>query len=381
MRWARANTGATLPYQSHRDEVLNAGRRAAASRQREPFGREPEHAEVQCGVKLRVPHSPGNVIAPTEDVRTRASPAVVLCMGCATMDHIFGVAELPHKPLKYRARNFKAVGGGNAATAAVAVARLGGRAHLIARLGDDPIGDSIVRELAGYGVDCSLAHRFTGCASSIASILIDEKGERLIVSYFDPKISHVPDWLPGIPQGVGAVLADAQWPAGVLEMFRRAEGAGIPTVLDADMPSCPPELIQASSVAAFSAPGLEAASGVHGVTAGLEVAAGMGGGVMLATDGAKGTFWLESGEMWRLPAHEVKAVDTLGAGDVFHGALALAVAEGKAMGEAVAFASAAAAIKVTRFGGRAGAPTRDEVELLLRTQPCTVVRGENRVIG
>jgi sulfofructose kinase len=291
-------------------------------------------------------------------------------MGCATMDHIFGMAELPHKPLKYRAREFKAVGGGNAATAAVAVARLGGRAHLIARLGDDPIGDSIVRELGEYGVDCNLAHRFPGCSSSIASILVDGKGERLIVSFFDPKISHEPDWLPDIPAGVGAVLADAQWPAGVLEMFRRAAAAGIPTILDADMPSCPAELIQASTVAAFSAPGLEAVSGVRGVTAGLEVAARMGGGVMLATDGAAGTFWLESGETRHHPAHEVKAVDTLGAGDVFHGALALAVAEGRAMGDAVAFANAAAAIKVTRFGGRAGTPTRAEVEHLLRTQPC-----------
>jgi sulfofructose kinase len=297
-------------------------------------------------------------------------------MGCATLDHIFGVAELPYKPLKYRARDFKAVGGGNAATAAVAVARLGGRAHLVTRLGDDTIGDFIVRELDEYGVDCSLAHRFTRCASSIASILVDGKGERLIVSYFDPKISHEPDWLPEIPEGVGAVLADAHWPAGVLEMFRRAAAAGIPTILDADMPSCPTELIQASSVAAFSAPGLEAVSGVRGITAGLQVAARMGGGVMLATDGAAGTFWLESGAAWHHPSHKVKAVDTLGAGDVFHGALALAVAERRAIGEAVAFASAAAAIKVTRFGGRAGVPTRAEVEHLLLTQPCTVLRGQ-----
>jgi sulfofructose kinase len=291
-------------------------------------------------------------------------------MGCATMDHIFGLAEIPDKPLKYRAREFKAVGGGNAATAAVTVARLGGRALLISRLGDDAIGDSIIRELEEYGVDCSLAHRYEGCASSIASILVDGKGERQIVSYFDPKISHVPDWLPEIPRGVGALLADAHWPAGGLEMVRRAAVAGIPTILDADMPSCPPELIQASNVAAFSKPGLEGASGVRGIAAGLQVTARLGGGVMLATDGAAGTFWLESGEMWHQPAHSVKAVDTLGAGDVFHGALALAAAEGRAMGDAVAFASAAAAIKVTRFGGRAGVPTRAEVEDLLRKQPC-----------
>ena len=299
------------------------------------------------------------------------SPAAVLCMGCATMDHIFSVKELPREPLKFRARDFRAVGGGNAATAAVAVARLGGRAHLIARLGDDPIGDAIVGELSGYGVDSSLAHRFAGCASSIASILVDESGERQIVSYFDPKISHVPDWIPEIPAGTGAVLADAQWPAGVLELFGRAASAGIPTILDADMPSCAPELIQASSVAAFSKPGLQAATGVTGLVAGLQAASQIGGGIMLVTDGAAGVYWIEAGEIRHHPAHRVKAVDTLGAGDVFHGALALAIAEGQGIASAVAFASAAAAIKVTRFGGRTGTPCRSEVEqlLLAESQP------------
>ncbi|MBS1859092.1 MAG: hypothetical protein JST11_27210 [Acidobacteria bacterium] len=285
-------------------------------------------------------------------------------MGCATMDHIFGLPEIPRQPLKYRAREFTAVGGGNAATAAVAIARLGGRPHLIARLGDDPIGDAILRELASRGVDTSLVHRFAGCASHISSILVDDSGDRLIVSYFDPKISHDPAWLPPIPPGVGAVLADAHWPAGVLELFRRAAAAGIPTVLDADMPVCAPELIRASTVAAFSAPGLDAATGVAGISDGLRAAARIGPGTMLATDGANGVFWLDGGELRHQPAHPVHAVDTLGAGDVFHGALALALAEGQTLPAAVAFANAAAAIKVTRFGGRAGVPTRSEVEQL-----------------
>jgi sulfofructose kinase len=288
-------------------------------------------------------------------------------MGCATMDYIFGMREIPRQPLKYRARDFKAVGGGNAATASVAIARLGGRAHLIARLGDDLIGDAIVGALNGYGVDSSLVHRFPGCASSLSSIMIDEKGERLIVNYFDPKISRTPDWLPPIPADVGAVLADAHWLEGDLELFRRAAAAGIPTILDADSPTCAPELIRAAGVAAFSAPGLAAATGERSIAAGLRAAARIGAGIMLATDGAEGVYWLQAGKLRHHPSFRVEAVDTLGAGDVFHGAFALALAEGQAMEAAVAFASAAAAIKVTRFGGSAGAPTRAEVEHLLRT--------------
>ena len=159
-------------------------------------------------------------------------------MGCATMDYIFSLREMPHAPLKFRAREFKAVGGGNAATAAVAIARLGGRAHLIARLGDDLIGDAILRELEGHGVDTSLVHRFPGCASSLSSILIDETGERLIVSYFDAKISHETGWLPQIPAGIDAVLPmptgrRATWSCFAAPRLRASPPFWMPTCLRA----------------------------------------------------------------------------------------------------------------------------------------------------
>jgi sulfofructose kinase len=118
-------------------------------------------------------------------------------------------------------------------------------------------------------------------------------------------------------------------------------------------------------VVVFSAPGLEVATGVRGIAEGLRAASSIGSGVMMATDGAKGVYWLDGGKLRHQPAHEVEAVDTLGAGDVFHGALALALAEGRHMEAAVRFANAAAAIKVTRFGGRAGTPNRSEVNQLL----------------
>jgi len=285
------------------------------------------------------------------------------------MDHIFSLPEIPAQPLKFRARAFQAVGGGNAATGAVTVSRLGGRARLIARLGADALGDTIVQELAAQGVDTALVRRFPGCASHISTIFVDEAGERLIVSFFDPKIPHEPEWLPAIPEGVGAVLADAHWPRGVAELFRRARAAGLPTVLDADMPTCPAEILANTTVAAFSAPGLAAATGVDSIEDGLCAATRLGPGVMLATDGGNGVFWIEGGRLWRQPAFEVRAVDTLGAGDVFHGALALGLAEGQSLAGAVALANAAAALKVTRFGGRAGVPVRHEVEELLRRSP------------
>ena len=85
------------------------------------------------------------------------------------------------------------------------------------------------------------------------------------------------------------------------------------------------------------------------------------------TRGAKGTIWLdEQGEAAEMPAFPVHTVDTLGAGDIFHGAFTLAIAEGQSLPKAMRFASAAAALKCTRYGGALCRPQRAEVEALLR---------------
>jgi sulfofructose kinase len=91
----------------------------------------------------------------------------VLCVGHAVQDFVFTVLVLPDRGAKYRATRFESVGGGPAATAAVTVSRLGGRAMLAARVGDDDVAGMIVAELKGYGVDCAYVRRCPGSASSM----------------------------------------------------------------------------------------------------------------------------------------------------------------------------------------------------------------------
>jgi sulfofructose kinase len=86
------------------------------------------------------------------------------------------------------------------------------------------------------------------------------------------------------------------------------------------------------------------------------------------TDGHNGGLWCNGGEVHAYSAFKVDVVDTLGAGDTFHGAFALALIEGKSVNEALRFASAAAALKCVRFGGITSAPTRDEVEKFLKAR-------------
>ena len=104
----------------------------------------------------------------------------VAFIGMAVIDFLFEVDEMPRTAEKHRARGASVVGGGCAATAAVAAARLGADARMIGRLGDDAVGDQIVAGLEAEGIDCAGLHRAAGTKSSCSSVLVDASGERLI---------------------------------------------------------------------------------------------------------------------------------------------------------------------------------------------------------
>jgi sulfofructose kinase len=296
-----------------------------------------------------------------------AEAGLILCTGIATHDFIFGVDQMPSQASKYRARQFASHGGGSAANYATTIARLGGRVALVSRLGDDPIGDTIVADLTREGVDCRLMKRFAGRTSSLSAIIVDPAGVGMIINYLDYDLPEDASWLPDLPADTRAVMADSRWPQGNLVLLQRARARGIPAILDGDLPGVSPEAIKAATMVAFSSEGLAASTSEPDCEAGLRKAAQGSDAVMIVTQGGQGVSWLDpAGRFCHRPAYRVEAVDTLGAGDVFHGALALAVAEGQSLEEALRFSSAAAAIKVSRFGGRAGAPNRSELDAFMR---------------
>ncbi|MBZ8134961.1 PfkB family carbohydrate kinase [Afifella sp. IM 167] len=293
--------------------------------------------------------------------------ARLLCLGVAVEDYVFALPEMPKKPHKYRATDFTTIGGGIAANAAVAISRLGGTAFLATRLGEDALGASIVAELEAEGVDCRLARRFAGCRSSLSMVLVDATGERMIVNYRDPGLPEETDWLPEPAElGLAGILVDTRWTGGAATMLRRARAAGLPGVLDVEPPVAPAtEAMAAATHLAFSRDGLAEWAGTEEIEEGLAVAAERTDAFLCVTDGADGTFFRKGAESGHVPAFEVEVVDTLAAGDVWHGAFALALAEGRDEVAALRFASAAAAIKCTGFGGRAAIPDRPQVESFL----------------
>ena len=296
----------------------------------------------------------------------------ILCLGMSALDAIYRVPEIPATPTKVLATAFTECGGGMAANASVAVARLGGQVSYWGRTGDDALGDRILAELAADGVDVSGVRRVPGCISPSAAILIDDRGERLVCAYNDPRLDADPAWLPRDRVATfDAALVDVRWPQGAAVVLDAARAANRPAILDGDVgpESALHDLGRRATHVAFSEPGLARAARTTAPGDGLRRIAGDVTGLVGVTLGPDGFLWLEDGRERRVPAPAIVAVDTLAAGDVWHGAFALALGEGSDVESAARFANAAAAIKCTRFGGRLGAPTRAEVATFLAGHP------------
>lgn len=297
--------------------------------------------------------------------------ATVACVGIAVIDYLFEVDTMPLGDGKVYARSFREVGGGVAANAAWAVARLGGEARYIGRVGDDRVGAMIIDELAAGGVDTSGVVTMPHIASPVSAVLVDRAGDRIIVNHTSRELFAGGDVSPARRMdGVDALLIDVRWPAGAEAALAAAAGRGIPSIFDFDRPMADGggSLLSRSTHVAFSSSALAVTAGVSDPEGGLIEIAKRTRAWVAVTLGGDGAMWLEDGSIRHQPAFAVEVVDTVGAGDVFHGALALAIAEGLNEAAAVRFASAAAALKCTRSGARASTPTRHEVDDFLRSR-------------
>ncbi|MGR4842252.1 sugar kinase [Rhizobium sp. LARHSG275] len=296
----------------------------------------------------------------------------VLCVGAAVMDTVFRVRSLPTGQGKILPYDMLQIAEGMASSAAFAVGRLGGHASLWGAVGNDATGDRIIADLSESGIDTSGMLRVEGARSAISTILVDDQGERLIVPFYDAGLHETVK--PVTAEDISsfdAVLVDVRWPKLALATLLGAREAGKPAILDGDVASdgVIEMLAPAASHIVFSQPAAERLSGA----AELVKVVGLlkrkfEHAFVSVTAGENGCFWFDdlTGEVFHFAAPKVRAVDTLAAGDIFHGAFALATAEGMPIEETMRFASMAAALKCQVFGGRTGAPNRAEVGDALR---------------
>jgi sulfofructose kinase len=260
----------------------------------------------------------------------------VVALGWACLDHRFRVARFPPAGARTEASHHQSDIGGPAAVAALTVACLGGRAALISRRGDDAAGETMARRLEAAGVDISGFAPSAGARSATTAVLVAPDGERFMFPYRGERLAgHVP--LTLLEAG-GVVLCDLRWLDGALTLAKAARARGLRVVVDLDRDL--PEAWALVGHATHAIADEELGVAMGGIDSLLGRIADLGafGAVTL---GAKGVIWPGG----RLEAFRVSVRDTTGAGDVFHGAFALALADGMDEPAALRYAAAAAAIR------------------------------------
>ena len=297
-------------------------------------------------------------------------PPRILCVGIPVRDLTFRVSGVPARGSKENASHFDEICGGNALNAAIGIVRLGGRASICGPMGDARETSSrfIFEKLAHEGIETKHIVHMPGLVTPISTVMVDPSGERTIVTFRDPELwkVHLPS-TEMLLEDCAAILTESRCAEFCTDLCAEARRRGIPVVVDVDRAMSLREgLLTASSHLVFSSEPLQETADVTDDGQALKKIAKLTPSFLAGTRGPKGTIWLdEQGILQETPAFPVHTVDTLGAGDVFHGAFALAITENQDIPSALRFASAAAALKCTRFGGAFAAPQRAEVEELL----------------
>jgi sulfofructose kinase len=303
-------------------------------------------------------------------VRAPKIPPRILCIGMPVRDLTFRTPGVPARGSKENASHFDEICGGNALNAAIGIVRLGGRAAICGPMGDarETTSRYLFDQMAHEGVDTKNIVHMPGLVTPISAIMIDPSGERTIVTFRDPEL-----WKVKLPKAdkllddCDAILIESRCAEFCTDLCAEAVRRGIPVIVDVDRAMSLREgLLTASTHLVFSSEPLQETAGVTDDGEALKKVAKLTPSFLAGTRGPRGTLWLDAkGELQETPAFPVHTVDTLGAGDVFHGAFALAITEKQELRQALRFASAAAALKCTRFGGAFAAPQRTEVEELL----------------
>jgi sulfofructose kinase len=292
----------------------------------------------------------------------------VLCVGYACYDLVFGVDHHPAPDEKAVAKTHAGCGGGPAANAAVAAARLGAKTAFIGYLGDDLYGRAHLAELVAEGIDAGQV--LTGSEHTpVSAVLVKPDGMRTVVNYRGAIPSLDPDHLDIDRRPPRVILFDGHQPKISLALAEKARAMGIPTILDAgSVHEGTLALLGRVDVLAASRRFAEDLTGTDDegrLADRLAVHAPW----VVVTLGSAGLVWKRGQVTGRQSAYPVVCMDSTGAGDAFHGALAAGWAMGMQWPAVLRFASAAGALCCTVLGARNGMPSRTAVEALMRSAP------------
>ena len=296
-------------------------------------------------------------------------PLRVACVGHAALDHVFEIDAFATEPTKTIARGYATRAGGMSLHAAIAASRLGASVRMLGRVGQDNDADFLRARLVAEGVEARGLEGVRGSQTSLAAVIVDAQGARQIYIHRGEAMERAHALDTHQLEGADVVLVDPRWLDGAAAALAWAREHNVPSLLDADVAplAALDRLVPLARWVAFSEPGLALWGRGRSRDDALAAALALGPALALVTLGADGARWLEpQSAAMRVRAPAVIAVDTTGAGDVFHAALAMSLAQQWNTTQAVTWACAAAAFKCERGFGAEGAPTREELEAWLR---------------
>ena len=291
----------------------------------------------------------------------------VLCVGHACYDLVFSIDHHPDADEKAFAEKLISCGGGPAANAAVTVSRLGLKSAFVGYLGNDYFGQQHLEEFGQAAVNTDLIVRGDS-PTPLSAILVKPDGRRTVVNYKGSTAPlpagsiDLPKWHPRV------ILFDGHEPEVSLSLMKAFKNRGISTVLDAgSVHRGSLKLLEQVDYAIVSQKfARECTNIADPQQAAFEL--GQPGLTVVITLGEAGLVWRKEDSSGSLPAFSIDAVDTTGAGDVFHGAFAAGLACGKPWEDLLTYASAAAALCCTKYGARPAIPTAGGVASFLKKQ-------------
>lgn len=293
------------------------------------------------------------------------------CLGFASTDYL---SLLPYIPMDDKVQMLEHLvqGGGPAATAAVAAARLGLKTSFAGIVGDDGPGKWLLQDFENEKIDVKDIKVRKGASSPVAYCWIDAPSGKRSVAWTRGSLTELqPDEVNKEAIGKAKMLhLDGHNPKGALEAAKFARSKHIPVNLDAGtLRDGLVEILPYVDILIASENFARQFSGEEDLEKALHKLASVGAEVTGVTMGCNGAMVLEreTGKILHVPAFKVKVVDTTGAGDVFHAAFGVRYLETKDLTECLRFASAVSAIKCGKLGGRSGIPSREETDKFLRS--------------
>lgn len=297
----------------------------------------------------------------------------IVVVGSSNTDMVVKVPHLPAPGETVLGGEFVMAPGGKGANQAVAAARLGAKVTLVACIGEDIFGEQAAAGFRRAGIDTRYVTRDPQAASGVALIAVDPAGENSITVAPGANMRLSPDDVRAAAaaiQGADGLLLQLEVPMETaLTAARLAQQAQVRVILNPA--PAPPGPLPAELLACVDVLTPNENEVLKLIDAPLNIeraarqALASGVGAVVVTLGAQGALMVTNGGQQLVPGFRVQAVDTTAAGDAFNGGLAVALAEGKPLAQAIRFANACGALATTRLGAQPSLPTAEQVQRLL----------------